>query len=133
LQILRDRQSLRIQALEQRILGLTAADALDRRRRGDVGRCQPRQVDFPEARLRRHRALFGRTSIPALGFNKILQHAIAALVQLTQTQLCLHLAALGQRAKHPRGIGSAALRMRVLGTLEGGRLLLPAPEQLGNK
>ena len=65
---------------------------------------------------------------PALGLDKTLQHAIAALVQLRHAQLRGQVAALGQCAQQRCRIGVVPLRVRLVGALESRRLL--APQQL---
>jgi hypothetical protein len=72
--------------------------------------------------------LRGRAAIPALGLDKTLQHAIAALVQLRHAQLRGQVATLGQCAQQRCRIGVVPLRVRLVGALESRRLL--APQQL---
>jgi hypothetical protein len=68
----------------------SAAEPFDRRRAGGVGRRQPGEKDLSEPRLCGHRALLGCAAIPALGLDKILQHAVAAFVELSEAQLRFH-------------------------------------------
>jgi hypothetical protein len=105
-------ESLRVQALQQRF---AAAWSLCGSRSAEPG-----QVNLAETRHRGHRALLGGALLPTDGFDEILQHALAALVEARQSHLCIAHAAFRERAQQHGGRRLSASRKQLLGALERG-------------
>jgi hypothetical protein len=77
------------------------------------------QINFAEPRLSGQRTLLGRGPEPARRLDEALHHALPELVHLSETQLCLRIARLGQLAEHLGGIGQAAVHEGALRALYG--------------
>jgi hypothetical protein len=125
LKILRYREPLRIQTLEERFLAALSSSCTKRRRRCRLGRRHAGEIDLAEARHGGHGALLGRAAEPAHRLHEALQDAPrrARTSSPGAAAPAPSRHASRQRLKNTRGIGFAILRIGLFRTLQRRRAL----------